>query len=222
MPSFNNYGCSNPSQVAEFVAERLANLLSDGKSALWLLSGGSGGTICIEAGQLLKQKVQDFSKLYVTMSDERYGPVDHPDENMAILLAGGLSLPGATIYRPLSGKPRRETTDDFASWLDQTKSQVDYSLAVLGIGADAHTSGIKPGSVATNSTEAAVDFDGDDFERITTSSHFLKTVDEAVVQAFGESKQDVVKRLKIGEGSEVDQPMLAIRKIKQVTLFSDN
>ena len=222
MPSFISHAGSTPGQVAEFIADRLAALLADGKSVLWLLSGGSGGTVCAEAGQLLKQKVQDFSRLYVTMSDERYGPVGHPDENMAILLASGLDLPGATIYRPLSGKSRHETTADFSNWLDQNKSQVDYSLAVLGIGADAHTSGIKPGSVATTTQGAAVDFDGDDFERITTTSHFLKTVDEAVVQAFGEPKQDVVKQLKLGEGNEAEAPMLAIRKIEKVTLFSDN
>ena len=222
MPSFTKHAGSTPSQAAEFIAERLANLLAEGQSVLWLLSGGSGGAVCVEASRLLKQKVQDFSKLYVTMSDERYGSVDHPDENMAILLSSGLDLPGATIYRPLSGKSRPETTSDFSNWLDQTKSQIDYSLAVLGIGADAHTSGIKPGSVATTSLDTAVDFDGEDFERITTTSHFLKTIDEAIVQAFGESKRDVVKRLKLGEGSEVDEPMLVIRKINQVTLFSDD
>lgn len=221
MTNFSSHANSTPHQAAKFIAGRIASQLAEGKSVLWLLSGGSGGQVCVEASQLLKTR-RNLSNLYVTMSDERYGELDHPDENMSILLNAGLDLPGAAIYRPLNGKPRDQTTADFNNWLNEVGQVVDYKFAVLGIGADAHTAGIKPDSIAATSPRAAVDFTGDDFERITITSKFLSELDEAVVQAFGESKREVVEQLRIGEGDPVNRPMLTIRDIKQVALFSDN
>ncbi len=207
------------SEVAAFVASRIIGLLGEGKHVLWLLSGGSGGQVCIEASKLLAG--HDLSRLFVTMSDERYGALDHPDENVHQLLNGGLTLPGAVFYRPLTGAGREETTAAFAAWLRDISAKVDYRIATLGIGADGHTCGIKPHSVAVSSTNPAVSFTGEDFERITITTDFLRSLDEAVVQAYGADKHKVVQRLLTGNGTIDDYPMLAIHDIPRVTVFSN-
>ena len=213
------YNSSPRESVASFVAARILQKLNEGKKVLWLLSGGSGGATCVEVSNLLQG--HDLSKLYVTMSDERYGPLNHPDENVAILIKMGLSLPGATFYRPLRGETIDETTASYIKWLQEVGDYVDYKIAVLGIGEDGHTCGIKPHSIAIDSTRLAENFAGDDFERITITLQYLRTLDEAAVQAYGKTKHEVVRRLLTGEGDIHSAPMLAIREIPNTTVFSD-
>lgn len=205
--------------VAPFIAQRIKHLLANGEKILWLMSGGSGGAVCVEVSHLLSG--EDLTNLYVALTDERYGPVGHSDENMQILIDNGLALFGATLYRTLSGKSRQETTSDFADWLTSTEDQVTYKLAVLGIGEDAHTCGIKPGSSAVWSPRLADSFTGEDFERITITPTYLRTVNEGIIQAYGDSKHAVVSQLLSGGGDLEASPMLVIRDIPKVEVFSD-
>lgn len=209
------------SNVAPFLARQIADQLQKGRVVLWLLSGGSGVQVCNETAKLLADS--DLSGLYVTISDERYGTVGHTDENMQQLLDAGLSLPGATVYRPLTGSSTTKTTRDFDAWLTLAAKKADYCIALLGIGEDGHTSGIKPHSIAVNSQAAACYYTGEDYQRITTTASFLSRFDEAVVQAYGKTKRTVVaKLLQDAESSIDDFPAGLIRNIPQVTIFSDS
>lgn len=207
------------SNVAKLVAERIAGQLDAGKSVLWLLSGGSGGQVCVDASKLLAGK--DLSRLYVTFSDERYGEIGHGDENYQILIDKGLVLTGAHVYRPLQGLSQAETADRLANWLQEAPAKVDYKLAVMGIGEDGHTAGVKPYSPAVDSQSEAEIYEGDDFVRLTVTLKFISELDEAIVQAYGQSKHEVIRRLLEGEGDLSSFPALAIRNISKVTVFSD-
>lgn len=207
--------------VASFLANRLRQLLGRGDRVLWLLSGGSGIQVCAETSRLLADT--DTSNLLVTVSDERYGAVGHPDENMQQLIDAGLSLPHATIYRPLTGKPIEKATDDFGEWLNTAAINADYRIALLGVGEDGHTSGIKPHSPAVHSDRHVCSFRGEDYQRISTTTSFLTTFDEAVVQAYGPQKQSVVRSLVNNTDTILDDfPAGLIRSIPKVTLFTDN
>ncbi len=206
--------------VAPFLANRLRQLLSRGNRVLWLLSGGSGIQVCVETSRLLADI--DISNLFVTVSDERYGVIGHPDENMQQLIDAGLSLPHATIYRPLTGKSIEKAADDFSDWLDTAAISADYRIALLGVGEDGHTSGVKPHSPAVHSDRPACSFSGEDYPRITTTTSFLTTFDEAVVQAYGPQKQSVVRSLVNNTDTTLDDfPAGLIRSIPKVTLFTD-
>lgn len=207
------------SNVARLVAERISDRLKGGKSVLWLLSGGSGGQVCVDASKLLADK--DLSRLYVTFSDERYGELGHPDENYQILIEKGLFLPGATIYRPLAGMSKAETANSLSKWLRDACSKVEYRFAVMGIGEDGHTAGAKPDSPAIGSEQEAVIFQADDFTRLTVTLKFIKSLDEAVVQAYGSSKHSIVKKFLNKDGTIDDFPALVIHDIPRVTLFTD-
>jgi len=205
--------------VALLLAARLLTQLERGRRVLWLLSGGSGGRICVETSRLLAG--HNLSSLYITLSDERYGTQGHADENFQQLVDMGFHAQGATFYRPLSHKDRHETTQDFAAWLEHTSQLVDYRIALLGMGADGHTSGIKPHSPAVSSSEAAVDFTGDDYERISTTASFLLTLDEAVLQVFGSDKHLALRDLLAQAKTLDEQPAQIIYKIPRVTLVTD-
>src|SRR5450830_1401642 len=66
-------------QAAAQTAKTLIDHLSKGERILWLLSGGSSIPIAIIASQSLQNI--DLSNLFVSLTDERYGPIGHKDEN---------------------------------------------------------------------------------------------------------------------------------------------
>lgn len=206
--------------VIETLSERLLAELDSGKKVLWLLSGGSGIDICVHVAETLRG--HDVSNLFVTLSDERYGPIGHADENWQQLLDAGFGIQGAQLYRPLQQDlDRQSTTDQFRRWLNRAWREVDYRIALLGIGDDGHTSGVKPHSPAVSAHESVVDFTGTDFERITTTIHTLAQLDGAIVQSYGESKHEAISRILGGEGPIEDTPGLVINRIPSVTFFSD-
>ena len=87
--------------AANHLALKIKDRLASGQRVVWLLSGGSGIQAVLATCTLLAGS--DLRNLYVTLSDERYGPVGHPDENWQQLLDGGMQLPSANLYRPLTG-----------------------------------------------------------------------------------------------------------------------
>lgn len=215
-----NYQSTPINNVAPFIAERLQAELNQGRKVLWLLSGGSGAHVCLDAAELLKDV--DLSNLLVTMGDERYGELGHPEENFQSLVDRGMELPGATLYRPLTGDSRQETTKLFNEWITKALSQVDHVMAVTGIGTDGHAFGIKPGSEAVSSESLVADFAWDDFERITITLNFAKQhINDMIVQAYGENKHPIIKQL-LEQGGEIENfPALVFHEMPRVTVFSD-
>ena len=208
------------STIAPFLAGRIRQQLQDGKQVLWLLSGGSGVQVCVAASKLLQD--ENLTNLYVTISDERYGPVGHANENMKQLFDAGLSLPGATIYRPLTDASIADTTRQYDNWLTRTLTKVDYTIVLLGIGEDGHTLGIKPHSPAVSDDSIVCYFEGEDYQRITTTTSFFSHVDEAVVQAYGEAKRPVVNKLLHTSNHSLEGfPATLIQNIPKTTLFTD-
>lgn len=215
-----DYRNSPRSDVAPFLAGRIAKKLDEDKRVLWLMAGGSAIAICVEVAKQLNGR--DLSHLSVTISDERYGKQGHANENMQQLYDAGLSLPGADIYRPLTDTSIETATAAYDAWLTSRFDQSDYHIALLGVGDDGHTSGIKPHSSAVHHTGAASHFTGEDYQRMTTTPHYLLKFDEAVVQSYGEAKRDVIRTLLRHPSRSLDDfPAGIIWSIPTVTLFSD-
>lgn len=203
----------------DHLVDTLSEHLKAGERVVWLLSGGSGAKVCLEVAKRLQG--QSLENLSVTLTDERYGDVGHADENWQQLLDAGFSLPGATLYRPLKGLDRDETTTHFASWLQEHVHAADYSVGLFGIGPDGHTAGIKPASAATERTVWAADFTGEDFERITMTFPAIKALDEAVTQAMGAEKAPTLQQLLETDTDLVTQPAQVLKAVKKSTLYTD-
>ncbi len=179
--------------AAEDAATSIAEHLSAGERVLLLLSGGSG--IKIALGVQSRLAGLSLSNLYVTLADERFGELDGANENWRQLLDAGLTLDGASLYRPLDGKNIDETTDNFNNWLSQNLSLADYKIGIFGIGSDNHTAGIKPNSQPTDTKNYAYSYTGDDFDRITISNLTIVKLDKIVAQASGADKLEAIEKL---------------------------
>lgn len=206
--------------AAKHITLAIKDHLLAGKKVLWLLSGGSGIRVVLETARQLQG--MDLTNLSVTLTDERYGDLDHKDENWKQLLSGDFALPGATLYRPLTGEDRTVTTDEFGAWLMQQMATAEYTIGLFGIGDDGHTAGIKPHSSAVQATAWAECFTGDDFERITITPFTISQLDEIVIQASGKDKYPVLKRLLDEEIDIAEQPAQSLKRVAICTLYADS
>ena len=205
--------------AVDHLVDTLTEHLRAGEKVVWLLSGGSGAKVCLEVAKRLQD--QSLENLSVTLTDERYGDVEHADENWQQLLDAGFALPGASLYRPLQGLDRAQTTTRFATWLQEHIQTANYSIGLFGIGPDGHTAGIKPESAATEATAWAADFTGEDFERITMTFPAIEALDEAVTQAMGAEKAPTLQQLLETDTDLVTQPAQVLKLAKKSTLYTD-
>ncbi len=206
-------------QIVEYLTSTLiANLQAD-KSVLWLVPGGSAMKVATKV--LAELEDVDTSKLCVTLTDERYGRPNHPDENWMQLEQLGFNVATINAYRVLRGEDIETTAQDFADKLAQLFATYDYKIGLFGIGGDGHTAGIKPHTVAATSDEYAAQFEGEDFARITMTPKAIGQLDEAVAYAHGTEKHPVLSQLLHEDVDIYDQPAQALKTVPKVTLFSD-
>lgn len=206
--------------ASEHIAKVISEHLHAGQKVTWIISGGSGMKVVLKVAELLA--TTNLSNLRVTLSDERFGPVGHPDENWQQLLDAGFSMPGALLYRPLSGADQSTTTRLFDTWLAEHITTADFTIGLFGIGSDGHTAGIKPHSSAAIATSWADSYTGNDFERITMTPYAIRGIDEAVTQASGLDKVPALRTLLHETVNIKEQPAQILKVIPVSTLYSDN
>lgn len=206
--------------VVAYLVETISKHLGKGERVLWLVPGGSAITVAAEASKQLAQRT-DLHNLTVSLTDERYGEVDHPNENWQQLLNTGFVLPGARLYRVLSNESREYTTVKYGAFLFEALGSHHYHIGLFGIGTDGHTAGIKPQSSAIVENAMAADFEYSDYERITMTTHAISKLDEAVVFAVGQEKFPVVSQLLHENVAVEQQPAQALKTAGKCTIFSD-
>lgn len=206
-------------KIVDYLTSTLTAHLQADESVLWLVPGGSAMKI---ATQVLAQlEDTDTSALCITLTDERYGRPDHPDENWSQLGQMGFDVSTINAYRVLRGEDAETTAQDFSAKLQQLFETYDYKIGLFGIGADGHTAGIKPHTVAVTSDEYAAQFEGSDFARVTMTPRAVAELDEVVAYAHGIEKHETLRSLLTEEVMLIDQPAQVLKTVPTSTLFSD-
>lgn len=217
MISFQKIGSSEV--VVDYLNEAIAKRLTAGAKVLWLLSGGSLTPIQIETAKRLQS--QNVQNLTVSLTDERFGPIGHPDSNWQKLVNAGFSLSGAKFRPVLENKDFASTTADFAAYLKQEFASCDFKIACIGIGADGHTLGVMPGSIGIDSQELVVGYQAADFQRITMTLGSLTNLDEAVVYMVGREKWSLIDQIVDEDIPPNKQPAQVLKTAKKLTIYND-
>lgn len=129
--------------LAHDVAERLRQAIVDKGQACLVLSGGRSPVPFLEklAGEAL-----DWSKVTVSLADERWVPVEHADSNAGLLVRHLFKGPAAKA-RFVGLYHCAESLDAAAVLADQALAALPpIDVLVLGMGDDGHTASLFPAS----------------------------------------------------------------------------
>lgn len=205
--------------IVTYLSELITGKLKSDSNVLLLVPGGSGIGTAVAVAEKLKDT--DLSNLTITLTDERFGPVGHADENWQQLLDQGFVMSGVRSYRVLQGGSLQEAAQAFSETLDRFLDESDYTVGLFGIGGDGHTAGIKPGTVAVTESNLVSGYEGSDFQRITTTFSAIQRLDEALLYATGESKRVVLNEL-LNQSIDLNQqPAQILKTVKKSTVFTD-
>ena len=219
----NAHTFKNPATMAEGLAINVAGQLnqaiaSQGVATL-VVSGGRSPVAFFES--LVKQPV-DWSKVVVSLADERWVPVEHADSNAGLLKKHLLQGPAA--------KARFVGLYNAAATVERAALEADQGLAelppidvlILGMGDDGHTASLFPNS--PNLSEA-LQLDNSrrcwamlaptvPHQRLSMSRSLLASAKHKVLSIQGQSKLNTLNEALGG----TDVAALPIRAFLQPTL----
>ncbi|ETK15954.1 6-phosphogluconolactonase [Pseudomonas sp. FH4] len=205
--------------LANDVAEQLRAAISARGEATLVVSGGRSPVAFF---QNLARQGLDWSKVTITLADERWVPVEHADSNAGLLKKYLLQGPAA--------KARFLSLYSAAANLDAAAEQADRLLAelpaidvlVLGMGDDGHTASLFPNSP---NLADALKPDGTrrcwpmlapsvPRQRLTMSRALLATANYTVLSIAGDSKLNTLSEALASD----DVAGMPIRAFLQPTL----
>ena len=93
------------------LSDRLIAELKQDKKVLWLICGGSNIAPAVEIMKKIRANVSpdQLTNLTVSQTDERYGPVGHPDSNWKQMQDAGFDFEGIKTLPVLRGLLLEET-----------------------------------------------------------------------------------------------------------------
>lgn len=206
---------------ADALAHEVIEKIKDGQNVLWLVPGGSNIPISVKIMNAIRVAVTEaeLEKLFVTLTDERYGPVGHADSNWQQLIDAGFIFPFNSLP-VLHDSSLEETVIAYGENVKKLFEESDFAVAQFGIGADGHIAGVLPHTIGVESTEPAVGYESGELTRISLSLKMLGTLDSAYAFVFGASKADAVHNLHIDMSLD-DMPSQILRALPSAQLYTD-
>lgn len=187
--------CINKAAASKKALEILLNNVN--AKTLVLLSGGTSPDLLYK----LIAENQSLRPGAVALIDERYGVPMHNNSNEKRIAETGiidyLNKERIPFYRVLVGKDMENTAKEYEQTIEELFKKFPQKIAVMGIGADGHTAGIKP-DLEYDHSKLVISFDdvnGSFGKRVTLTFEALDQIDEFVILALGESKKEALGKM---------------------------
>jgi len=185
-------------RIVDDVVGAFADVVASEQPRSIALSGGTTARDCYErlAGERLA-----WNDVAVFLGDERWVPVDDPESNegMAREVLLDRVHPAAVHSMCNAGS----TPDEAASAYDALlREHGPVALVHLGLGPDAHTASLFPGSDALGERERLVVTNGDDAHphlRLTFTFPAIAMSEFVVFTVDGDDKRDAFARVRAGD-----------------------
>jgi len=211
----------NQEEGGKIIAEKIVGYLKQDKKVLWLLSGGSNILLEVDILNILEKEFGENLKenLAVTLTDERYGNIGHADSNWIQLLKNGFNISAVRALPVLCGLEPKETVIKFGKNYRDLEAWADVIIGQFGLGSDGHTAGVLPNTVGVTAPGTACFYDGGQYQRITLTLKTIRNIDTAFTFAFGDSKKEVVEKLKNEDLSLEEMPAQILKEIPESCLY---
>lgn len=181
--------------LARDIASALQNAITERGTAAVALSGGRTP---VGLFQQLRQIRIDWSKVWITLVDDRWLPADHQDSNERVLRET-LLLHAVAPANFVSLKTDAARPEDGLAEVEARLQQVPYpfDVVVLGMGEDCHTASLFPCAAELESAMArdnpqrvvAVNPVTAPYARISLSLAALASARQAIVHITGDKKK---------------------------------
>ena len=210
--------------LAEHIAEQLRQGLSERGRAVLAVSGGSTPK---ELFARLSQEKLDWSRVQVTLVDERWVDIDDERSNARMVKAALLQNEAAAAhFVPLYTGDA--TPEDGLAIANERIDALDlpFDAVVLGMGDDGHTASFFPGG---DNLHEALDLGGTHRvlpmhapgagePRITLTLPTLLDTRALYLLVTGEKKRDVLADAQLGLGEALHYPVRAVLTQQRVPL----
>ncbi|VAW15434.1 6-phosphogluconolactonase, eukaryotic type [hydrothermal vent metagenome] len=202
-------------ELAASVGDNLRKRIKSTGEAALALSGGSTPKLFFRT--LARRNDIDWSKLTITLVDERWVDASSGRSNAALVAENLLQGPAAAArFVPLySGGEKPDAKRISASNKALATLSLPFSAVVLGMGGDGHTASFFPGGDALDAalSEAgpalAISAPGAGEPRITLTLPFLLKTDALYLHIEGEEKAKTLKKA-LGDGDVSQMPVRAV------------
>ena len=157
------------------------------------LSGGSTPKITYS---LLKNDIQDLSKIIFWTVDERWVPRDDEYSNQKMLNSIFADSTAKILEVEYSGLSAERDANKYASKLENNITNFD--TVILGVGEDGHIASLFPDTVAVNDTEnfyVSNEVNILSKWRVTATFKLLKEVDSVYLLVTGNNKKEILKSI---------------------------
>ncbi|NEO83991.1 MAG: 6-phosphogluconolactonase [Spirulina sp. SIO3F2] len=164
----------------------------------------------------LAQESLPWDKLYVFWGDERYVAPDHPDSNQLMARQAWLDqvpIPAENIY-PMptqAGNPEQDATTHAAEiaafFQTQSGQWPQFDLVLLGLGDDAHTASLFPGTAALQVCDRLVTVGNKgDSQRLTFTIPLINAAQAVMFLVAGANKQNALEMIFASEADNSQYP----------------
>ncbi|WP_455807864.1 6-phosphogluconolactonase [Pseudomonas koreensis] len=190
--------------LAETVAERLKQAISENGLATLVVSGGRSPVAFF---QRLAAQPLEWSKVVISLADERFVPTEHADSNAGLLHRHLLQGPVAKA-KFLGLYSVASSVEEAAQAADQALAELPpIDVLILGMGDDGHTASLFPNS--PNLSEA-LDLQGErrclpmlapsvPHQRLTLTRRLLASARSPILSVSGQAKLDTLRTALAGD-----------------------
>lgn len=199
------------------VAQRFAALVAAEAPRSIALSGGATARRCYE---LLVTAAIEWTSLDVLFGDERWVPLDDPDSNEG--MARVVLLDQVWPHAVHSMRGAGDEPDAAAAAYDElVRGTPPIDLVHLGLGEDAHTASLFPGSPALDEEVRLVMANADDLHphrRLTFTLPALERARLVVFTVSGAAKREAFRRVRAGDDTA---PAARVRAERVIWIVDD-